>query len=192
VKKLAPTGALSLLGSAFLLSSAPAAGSAVVSVARITRVASIAAANRVASGHVAFGTCKAHEASVQVSLSQSAFPRSAPVTFTVTARNVGTASCSYTASGDTTASQTAGPCGTFSAVIKNSKGVNVWPGTAVFHCPMLTSKTLAPGASVTARGSWDQESIGFPSPTSKSSKVTPGHYRIIVNGKLSLPFTLRS
>jgi hypothetical protein len=67
--------------------------------------------------------------------------------------------------------------------ILNSAGVDVWPGSAGFLCPMLQAKPLV--GVLKATGSWNQFAI-------ESASIAPrGEYRLIVGDRLVFHITLR-
>ena len=98
-----------------------------------------------------------------------------------TVRNGASSSCNYTApdagaaTGPTATMLTAGPCGSIGFRIEDRHRRRVWPGNEVVNCPPLGFAQLAPGATVSGTGSWDQR---MPNST---HRVRPGRYTLVVD-----------
>lgn len=108
------------------------------------------------------------------------FTWSQPVTVEVVLHHVRGRTCDVARSAG---SATIGPCGVLGMKILNSAGVDVWPGSAAYFCPMLQAKPL--DGELTATGAWNQFPID-------STSIAPrGDYRLIVGGRLVFHITLR-
>ena len=59
----------------------------------------------------------------------------------------------------------------------DAHGHNVWPGNEVVNCPALGSAQLAPGATVSGTGSWDQTK------PNSTHRVAKGNYTLVVENK---------
>jgi hypothetical protein len=98
-------------------------------------------------------------------------------------KNKGTGTCNYTAPyagvapGPTSTTLEAGPCGSIGFEIVNAHGHAVWPGPQLVNCPALGFAQLAPGASVSGLGSWNQDK------PNTSQRVAPGNYTLIVDDR---------
>jgi hypothetical protein len=136
----------------------------------------------VKTAHVAFGSCSAADVKMRVSVPKLTFGASQPVTIAAVVHNVGATTCDYSGG---VGEVSIGPCGPVFVQVDNSKGVDVWPGSAPYACPAELAAQLRPGAKVTANGSWDQTD------GSTNAVVPRGSYRLIVGGKISFRLILR-
>ena len=75
----------------------------------------------------------------------------------------------------------AGPCGSVGYEIVGPHERNVWPGVRVVNCPALGFAQLAPGATVTGTGSWNQTR------PNSAQRVPVGNYTLVVNRRFSFP-----
>ncbi len=132
-------------------------------------------------GHVSFWECPAKTTEMLVAVNTLTLHRGATLNVSFTVRNVGTASCNYTAPyasvapGPTASTLQAGPCGSVGFAIVGPNRQNVWPGNEVVNCPALGFAQLAPGATVSGTGTWDQRK------PNSTSRVPPGRYRLVVD-----------
>ncbi len=132
------------------------------------------------TGHAAFWSCPAKTTELLVVVNTLTLHPGAPLRVSFTVRNSGTASCNYTAPyagaapGPTSTVLTAGPCGSVGFEIENAQRHDVWPGDEVVNCPALGFAQLAPGATVSGTGSWDQTK------PNSTRRVTPGTYRLVI------------
>jgi hypothetical protein len=104
------------------------------------------------------------------------------VSVTATVHNVGARACPYEGR-PPTAVQQLGPCGALTLKVVNGHHRDLWPGDAVYMCPLLTSELLAPGALFTATGRWNGV-------LARGGRAPPGRYRLVVGGHLTFGFTL--
>ena len=145
------------------------------------------------TGHAAFWDCPAKSTELLVVVNSLTLHPGSPLNVSFTVRNSGTTSCNYTAPyagvapGPTSASLTAGPCGSVGYEIENSHHHNVWPGAQVVNCPALGFAQLAAGATVSGTGSWNQTE------PNSTHRVPPGHYTLTVENKhFSFPLHVAS
>ena len=83
--------------------------------------------------------------------------------------------------GPTSTTLEAGPCGSIGYEIVGPHQRNVWPGDRVVNCPALGFAQLAPGATVTGTGSWNQTR------PDGAQRVPVGNYTLVVNRRFSFP-----
>jgi hypothetical protein len=132
-------------------------------------------------GHVSFWECPAKTTEMLVAVNTLTLHRGATLNVSFTVRNVGTASCNYTAPyasvapGPTRGMLEAGPCGSVGFAIVGPNHENVWPGNEVVNCPALGFAQLAPGATVSGTGTWDQRK------PNSTSRVRTGRYGLVVD-----------
>jgi hypothetical protein len=181
--RLVLTGLSAALATAIVVSPLPAAAS---TTSASTRAASTQKLARI--GHAAFWQCPATTTDLLVVVNTLTLQPGATLNVSYTVRNGASSSCSYTAPyagaapGPTAAVLTAGPCGSIAFRIEDRHHRSVWPGTEVANCPALGFAQLAPGATVSGTGSWDQL---MPNST---HRVRPGRYTLVVdNAHFSFP-----
>jgi hypothetical protein len=132
------------------------------------------------AGHGAFWGCPAKTTELLVVVNTLTLHPGAPLSVSFTVRNAGSTSCTYTAPyagaapGPTSTALTAGPCGSVGFEIVNAQRHDVWPGDEVVNCPALGFAQLAPGATVSGTGSWDQTK------PNSTRRVRPGEYRLVI------------
>jgi hypothetical protein len=142
------------------------------------------------SGKVGFWECSAKTTEMLVAVNTLTLHPGATLDVSFTVKNVGSASCNYTAPyagvepGPTSTSLQAGQCGSIGFEIENGAHHNVWPGTQVVNCPALGFARLAPGATVSGTGTWDQTK------PNSTARVSAGHYTLVV-GNRDFSFPLR-
>jgi hypothetical protein len=142
-------------------------------------------------GHVTFWECPAKTTQMLVGVNALTLHPGTPLTINFTVRNVGTAACNYTAPyagaapGPTSATLQAGPCGSVGFKVVGAHGRNVWPGPLVVHCPALGFAQLAPNATVSGSGTWDQTR------PNSTRRVAPGSYTLVVD-RFRFPLRLAS
>jgi hypothetical protein len=88
------------------------------------------------------------------------------------------------APGPTSSALEAGPCGSIGFDVIGPGRRTVWPGPAAFECPALGFAQLAPGASVSGSGTWDENKPG------SSAHVPAGRYTVVVDGRFRFPVRL--
>jgi hypothetical protein len=134
-------------------------------------------------GHTAFWNCSARTTMLLVAVNTLTLHPGASLDISFTVRNGATASCNYTAPyagvapGPTSTALTAGPCGSVGYEIQGPNHHNVWPGVQVVNCPALGFAQLAPGATVSGTGSWNQTK------PNSTHRVPPGTYTLVVENK---------
>ena len=132
-------------------------------------------------GHAAFWRCPAKTTELLVVVNTLTLHPGATLDVAYTVRNGATTSCSYTAPyagvapGPTAATLTAGPCGSIGFKVEDRRHHAVWPGNVVVNCPALGFAQLAPGATVSGNGSWDQTK------PNSTRRVRPGNYTLVVD-----------
>ena len=135
------------------------------------------------TGHATFWDCPARTTDLLVAVNTLTLHPGVRLTLSFTVRNTGTSSCNYTAPyagvapGPTTTVLTAGPCGSVGFEIEDSHHHNVWPGVQVVNCPALGSAQLAPNATVSGTGSWNQTK------PNGTHRVPVGTYTLVVENK---------
>ena len=139
------------------------------------------------AGHAAFWNCSAKTTVLLVAVNTLTLHPGASLDISFTVRNGATASCNYTAPyadvapAPTSTALTAGPCGSVGYEIMGPNHHNVWPGVQVVNCPALGFAQLAPGATVSGTGSWNQTK------PNSTHRVPPGTYTLVVNKHFSFP-----
>jgi hypothetical protein len=168
--------------------------------------APISAANRAkaASGatitrsvHIAFENCNAQHITLTVTAPTHSFTPAQPVIVRVQLRNSGSSPCGAAPAGSVPQAHhalTVGPCGPLSLTVRTARGVAVYPGPVVFHCPEETGFELAPHGTARASASWNQ--VAYPASSASQVKAPPleqappGSYRITVGGAVTVPIRL--
>jgi hypothetical protein len=169
---------------AVLLFASPVAASEASSSGRAVQTKSI---------HLPFGGCPSSQVTETVTMPGLTFSDAQPVTFRLTLRNSGSVACGNLSSGGppqgpgpaTLHSITLGPCGTVSMVVEGAGGKNVYPGSAMFACPLELSAQLPAHAALSTSGSWNQRGYG-----TAAGLVPRGHYRLIIGRRISFPIDL--
>jgi hypothetical protein len=175
-------------------------GAAVVALAVLLLVvAPVVAAGRTGApklaqaGHATFWDCPAKTTDLLVAVNTLTLHPGAFLDVSFTVRNGGTAPRNYTAPyagvapGPTSTTLTAGPCGSVGYVIEDSHHHDIWPGVQVVNCPALGFAQLAPGATVSGRGSWNQTK------PNSTHRVPAGTYTLVVENKhFSFPLRVAS
>jgi hypothetical protein len=146
-----------------------------------------------AVGNVKFWECPSKTTKMLVALNTLTLHPGSTLTIAFVVRNTGTKPCNYTAPyadiapGPTTTTLQAGPCGSIGYEIATSHGHEVWPGPQLVNCPALGFAQLAPGATVSGTGTWNQDK------SNTDSRVPPGKYTVIVDNKtFSFPVEVSS
>jgi hypothetical protein len=135
------------------------------------------------SGKIGFWECSSKTTELLVAVNTLTLRPGATLDVSFTMKNGGAASCNYTAPyagvepGPTSSSLQAGPCGSIGFEIENSARHKVWPGTQVVNCPALGFARLAPGATVSGTGTWDQTK------PNSTARVPAGGYTLVVGNK---------
>jgi hypothetical protein len=142
----------------------------------------------VKSGHVFVGgSCPVASVVATVTIQTLEFAPGQPVTLHATVRNVSGSQCTVFGRGSKpTASM--GPCNSISLKVLNSRGVDVWPGSVPYMCPLLLQLSFAAGAQFRAVGTWNQDSAQYS--VFGGHPVPAGHYRVVVGGRLSFSITI--
>jgi hypothetical protein len=146
-----------------------------------------------AAGSVKFWECPSKTTKMLVAVNTLTLHPGSTLTITFIIKNTGTKPCNYTAPyagiapGPTRATLQAGPCGSVGYEIATSRGHEVWPGPQLVNCPALGFAQLAPGATVSGTGTWNQDK------PNTSSRVSPGQYVLVVDSKhFSFPIKVTS
>jgi hypothetical protein len=153
--------------------------------------ASSASASITRSAHVRFENCNAQQVTLSVTIPRHAFTPTEPVTYKVRLRNTGSTPCGSLPAQQVSPTRqilTVGPCGPLPVAVRNAHGHAVYPGSAVFHCPLEVGFQLGPNATATGTGTWDQsEVLG---PQAAPQHAPPGTYRLVVDKAVTVPVTL--
>jgi hypothetical protein len=196
---------LGLLGAAAGAGGSAAAGAAAAatatpapSTAPATAVPPLATAGGLLtrSAHVAFGNCGARDVVLTVSVAKSPFvlPLQRPVTYEARLTNDGGTACGPghpTSPPFTGNTLSLGPCGPLPAVVSDASGVDVYPGSMAFFCPMFVDTYLGPHATVAGVGTWEgYEALGPPGQSVQWRQAPPGAYHVTVGKAVTVPFML--
>ena len=136
-----------------------------------------------AVGNVKFWECPAKTTRMLVAVNTLTLHPGSMLNITFIIKNTGTKSCNYTAPyagiapGPASTTLQAGPCGSIGYAISSSRGHEVWPGPQLVNCPALGFAQLAPGATVSGTGTWNQDK------PNTSKRVPPGKYVLVVDNK---------
>jgi len=147
------------------------------------------------SAHVAFENCSARQIILSVTVPRRAFTPGQPVTYTVRLRNTGSTTCGDQATNGVPQARhrlTVAPCGPLTLEVRNARGINVYPGPVVFHCPDETGLQLGAHSEDQTTASWSQAAYLVSSPDTQPPQAPPGSYRITVDQAVTVPFTLTS
>jgi hypothetical protein len=146
-----------------------------------------------AVGNVKFWECPSKTTRMLVAVNTLTLHPGSTLTITFIIKNTGTKSCNYTAPyagvapGPASTTLQAGPCGSVGYAITTSRGHEVWPGPQLLNCPALGFAELAPGATVTGTGTWNQDK------PNTDRRVSPGTYVLVVDNKhFSFPIQVTS
>jgi hypothetical protein len=146
-----------------------------------------------AVGNVKFWECPSKTTRMLVAVNTLTLHPGSTLDFTFIIKNTGTKSCNYTAPyasiapGPTSTTLQAGPCGSIGYEIATSRGRDVWPGPQLVNCPALGFAQLAPGATVSGTGTWNQDK------PNTNERVSLGRYMLIVDNKqFSFPIQVLS
>jgi hypothetical protein len=146
-----------------------------------------------AVGNVKFWECPSKSTRMLVAVNTLTLHPGSTLDITFIIKNTGTKSCNYTApyasvaAGPTSTTLQAGPCGSIGYEIATSRGREVWPGPQLVNCPALGFAQLAPGATVSGTGTWNQDK------PNTNERVALGKYMLIVDNKqFSFPIQLLS
>lgn len=136
------------------------------------------------SGKVRFWECPAVTTELLVAVNTLTLHPGTTLDVSFTVKNESPVSCNYTAPyasvepGPTSNALQAGPCGSIGFEILDRFGREVWPGPQVVNCPALGFAQLAPGATVSGTGTWNQTR------PNSTSRVRAGTYTLVVdNGR---------
>jgi hypothetical protein len=141
------------------------------------------AAKLSAVGNVKFWECPSKTTKMLVAVNTLTLHPGSTLSVTFIIKNTGSKPCNYTAPyagvapGPTSATLQAGPCGSVGYAITTSRGHEVWPGPQLVNCPALGFAQLAPGATVSGTGTWNQEK------PNTDRRVSPGKYVLVVDNK---------
>ena len=143
------------------------------------------------SAHVAYEGCPASHVLLTASIQAGAFAAEQLVTYQVTLRNLGNASCGYSQADSfrgvlAPGSMLLGPCAPLSVGIQNARGVDEYPGAEAISCPAFLGPVLAAHGTLHTTGNWDQRRDLVPG----RAYVPEGHYRLVVAGRVTLPVTI--
>jgi hypothetical protein len=198
---IAATATLALLSAAAYAAPAGAARGTAVSQAPVGYAAAAAAAAAVAarhatvtrSAHVAFEGCNAQHIILSATAPTHPFTPNKPVTIKVRLSNTGSTTCGGPLAQHLPQARqklTVGPCGTIPLVVRNRRGGDVYPGPATFHCPEETGFQLGPNSTAKATASWSQVSYLGSESSPALEQASPGTYRLLVDGAVTVPVTL--
>ncbi len=144
-------------------------------------------------GNVKFWECPSKTTRMLVAVNTLTLHPGSTLDITFIIKNTGTKSCNYTAPyagvapGPTSTTLQAGPCGSVGYEIATSRGHEVWPGPQLVNCPALGFAQLAPGATVSGTGTWNQDK------PNADRRVSLGKYTLIVDNKhFSFPIKVSS
>jgi hypothetical protein len=146
-----------------------------------------------AVGNVKFWECPSKTTRMLVAVNTLTLRPGSTLDITFIIKNTGTKSCNYTAPyagvapGPASTTLQAGPCGSIGYAIATSRGHEVWPGPQLVNCPALGFAQLAPGATVTGTGTWNQDK------PNTNTRISPGKYVLVVDNKhFSFPLHVSS
>ena len=146
-----------------------------------------------AVGNVKFWECPSKTTRMLVAVNTLTLHPGSTLDITFIIKNTGTKSCNYTAPyvgvapGPTSTTLQAGPCGSVGYAITTAHGHEVWPGPQLVNCPALGFAQLAPGATVSGTGTWNQDK------PNTNKRVPPGKYTLVVDNKhFSFPIQVSS
>ena len=155
------------------------------------------------SAHIVFENCNAQDITLSVTAPTHPFTPAQPVVVRVQLRNSGSTPCGAAPAGNVPEAHhalTVGRCGPLSLTVRTARtartarGLAVYPGPVVFHCPEETGFVLAPHSTARASASWSQ--MAYPASSASQVKAPPferaplGSYRITVGGTVSVPIRL--
>lgn len=150
------------------------------------------------SARVAYQGCPAKDVELTVVLSARSYGLGQAVHYVVRLHNLGAKSC---AGGSPPPSSLRpgqsgplpsiglGPCDSLPVTVRNARGAQVFPTTGNLACPVLMGPSLAAHATLRTSGTWDRVE-GALRPARIPAPAPPGRYRLVVDGVLSVPFTL--
>jgi hypothetical protein len=144
------------------------------------------------TGHATFWECPKKTTQILVVVNTLTLHPGAPLNLAFTVRNGAATSCNYTAPyagaapGPTATTLLAGPCGSVGFEILGPHRHNVWPGAQVVHCPALGFAQLAPNATISGIGTWDQTK------PNSTTRVPPGSYTLVIDGHFRFPLRVSS
>ena len=146
-----------------------------------------------AVGSVKFWECPSKTTQMLVAVNTVTLHPGDALTITFIIKNTGSKTCNYTAPyagaapGPTSTTLQAGPCGSIGYEITTARGHEVWPGPQLVNCPALGFAQLAPGATVSGTGTWNQDA------PNTDRRVSRGKYIVIVDDKhFSFPIRISS
>ena len=184
----AATAAAGLVAAGLVLAAGPPVGAK-----NTTRTHHSSASKLSAVGNVKFWECPSKTTKMLVAVNTLTLHPGSTLTVTFIVRNTGSKPCNYTAPyagiapGPTSATLEAGPCGSVGYEIATSRGHEVWPGPQLVNCPALGFAQLAPGATVSGTGTWNQDK------PNSDRRVSPGSYVLVVDNKhFSFPIKVSS
>jgi hypothetical protein len=143
-------------------------------------------------GHGSFWTCNAKTTQLLVAVNTLTLHPGDTLNINFIVRNQAAAACNYVAPyagvapGPTATALQAGPCGSIGFEILGAHRHNVWPGAQVSNCPALGYAQLAPGATVSGTGTWNQLK------PNSTQRIAPGHYTLAVEGHFTFPLIIAS
>ena len=167
------------------------AAPAATAPANTAATATTTAATITREAHVAFENCNAQHMVLSVTVPKRAFPPTDAVIVTVRLRNTGSITCGSPVTANVPqarSSLSVGPCGTLPLIVRTNRGVEVYPGPGVFHCPLESGFRLGPRSTAEAIGSWSQ--AVYLGSALKPQHAHEGTYRLVVDGAVAVPVTL--
>jgi hypothetical protein len=139
----------------------------------------------VKTAHVPLGNCTATDVVMRALIPRLTYSAGQPVTVAVVVHNVGSHTCTFGGTGHRYP-EYIGPCGAFPLQVF-SGGAPDWPGPIAYSCPLISATTLAPGAQLTATGTWPK-AIATRTAT---SRAPAGIYRLTIDQAITFTITLR-
>jgi hypothetical protein len=189
------TGSTAVIAAAAVAMVLATAAAAIAVLAPWTTTASAAipvtAGSVTRSAHVSFEGCNARHIILSVTILRHPFRPGQQVPYTVRLRNTGSTTCGAEPTQGVPQARhrlTVGPCGIVSATVRNSRGIGVFPGPAIFGCPEESGFRLGAHSTAQVTTSWTQVAyVGSP-PT--AGQAPPGTYHLVIDHAVTVPVTL--
>jgi hypothetical protein len=147
------------------------------------------------SAHVAFAGCNSQHIILSVTAPTHPLTPNEPVTPRIRLSNTGSTTCGGPLAQHVPQARqtlTVGPCGTIPLVVRNRRGLEVYPGPVVFHCPVETGFRLGPHSTTHTTATWDEAADVGSESGPALQLAPPGIYRLSVDGAVTVPVTLTS
>jgi hypothetical protein len=145
--------------------------------------------------HVAFENCRARTTILKATLPKLTYAVGQSVPIEVTLSNTSDIPCGDAGpsfSGGSAHQLSIGECGQISLQVNTVNGENIFPGTAIFGCPMISGVRLPAHGSLRASNTWTESA--YPQ-TPANGAVVPhqapaGAYRLTLQNAVTFPLTL--